>query len=323
LSALDRYSNVVSELRAKGAGAAAVAQLNAKLVRHRGTAATLGFALLVSAAIFLFSQALNNEMEADAVLFLLIFPVGYLSARLGTPSGLAGATGAMGLVAIGGDGDGPGTSPLEYIVHALVFFGVVVAVAILRLRAPAEAASVQRLLTARPQIFREPLKAERLSGRELEVLGLIAKGATNAQVAASLVVSEDTVKSHVKHILQKLGVRNRTEAALRYVELYGTPPGEPEAGPGTGSGTRRQSGSSALGAAMERKARVVEVSSSDRVVLGLENGHAIEVPVLEALRHRLEPGKSALVYFSQRGEPVGWYLPDEDLGVDVRRWNSP
>jgi DNA-binding NarL/FixJ family response regulator len=93
-----------------------------------------------------------------------------------------------------------------------------VAVAILRLRAPAEAASVQRLLTARPQIFREPLKAERLSGRELEVLGLIAKGATNAQVAASLVVSEDTVKSHVKHILHKLGASNRAAAISCYMQ---------------------------------------------------------------------------------------------------------
>jgi DNA-binding NarL/FixJ family response regulator len=56
-----------------------------------------------------------------------------------------------------------------------------------------------------------------LSRRELEVLALIAEGATNAQIAERLVIAPSTVESHVKRILRKLGARNRTEAAARYL----------------------------------------------------------------------------------------------------------
>jgi DNA-binding CsgD family transcriptional regulator len=54
-----------------------------------------------------------------------------------------------------------------------------------------------------------------LTRRELEVLQLIAAGATNQKIADVLVISEQTVKSHVKNILRKLGASNRTEAASR------------------------------------------------------------------------------------------------------------
>jgi DNA-binding CsgD family transcriptional regulator len=55
-----------------------------------------------------------------------------------------------------------------------------------------------------------------LTAREAEVLRAIAAGKTNAQVAASLFVTEGTVKSHVKHILRKMGASNRTEAVAKY-----------------------------------------------------------------------------------------------------------
>jgi DNA-binding CsgD family transcriptional regulator len=55
-----------------------------------------------------------------------------------------------------------------------------------------------------------------LTRRELEVVGMLAEGETNARIAQRLVVSEDTVKSHVKHILRKLGVHNRSQAVSRY-----------------------------------------------------------------------------------------------------------
>jgi LuxR family transcriptional regulator, maltose regulon positive regulatory protein len=51
-----------------------------------------------------------------------------------------------------------------------------------------------------------------LSRRELEVLQLIAQGATNQEIAQKLVVTVGTVKSHINHILSKLGAHNRTEA---------------------------------------------------------------------------------------------------------------
>jgi DNA-binding NarL/FixJ family response regulator len=63
---------------------------------------------------------------------------------------------------------------------------------------------------------REQAKAVgRLSLREREVIGLIATGAHDQEIAAALNVRETTVKTHVRHILRKLGARNRTEALVR------------------------------------------------------------------------------------------------------------
>jgi DNA-binding NarL/FixJ family response regulator len=60
---------------------------------------------------------------------------------------------------------------------------------------------------------------EPLSERELEILGLIARGASNREIADRLFIAEGTVKNHVTHILGKLGVRDRTQAALKAREL--------------------------------------------------------------------------------------------------------
>jgi len=60
---------------------------------------------------------------------------------------------------------------------------------------------------------------EPLSERELEILGLIARGASNKEIADQLFIAEGTVKNHVTHILGKLGVRDRTQAALKAREL--------------------------------------------------------------------------------------------------------
>lgn len=58
-----------------------------------------------------------------------------------------------------------------------------------------------------------------LTPRELDVMRLMALGETNGGIARKLVVSEGTVKSHVKHILRKLRANNRAEAVSRYVRL--------------------------------------------------------------------------------------------------------
>jgi DNA-binding CsgD family transcriptional regulator len=58
-----------------------------------------------------------------------------------------------------------------------------------------------------------------LTGRELEVLAQMATGATNERIAQELSISRDTVKSHVTHILRKLGAENRGEAIAHYLRL--------------------------------------------------------------------------------------------------------
>ncbi len=56
---------------------------------------------------------------------------------------------------------------------------------------------------------------EPLSERELEVLRLLEQGASNQEIAEGLVLALSTVKSHVRNILSKLGVSNRTQAVKR------------------------------------------------------------------------------------------------------------
>ncbi|MFC8661305.1 LuxR C-terminal-related transcriptional regulator [Streptomyces sp. NPDC057199] len=68
---------------------------------------------------------------------------------------------------------------------------------------PRSSAALERLLTA----------------REHEVLALMATGATNNRIADELVITSGTVKSHVKHILRKLGAENRAEAISQYFRL--------------------------------------------------------------------------------------------------------
>jgi DNA-binding NarL/FixJ family response regulator len=71
------------------------------------------------------------------------------------------------------------------------------------------------LETIRESIQRkvDPLPAGRLTKKELEVLGLVGTGATNKEISVSLYISENTVKYHVRNIMNKLQVRNRARLA--------------------------------------------------------------------------------------------------------------
>ena len=68
-------------------------------------------------------------------------------------------------------------------------------------------------------ISRNPTGEPPLTAREEQVVQLLAKGLRNKQIAAALDISEDTVQSHVKSILVKLGVHDRTEALVAAVRL--------------------------------------------------------------------------------------------------------
>lgn len=64
-----------------------------------------------------------------------------------------------------------------------------------------------------------PVASRVLTGRQIEVLRLLARGLTNREIAEVLRISEETAKTHVKHIYEALDVSNRTEAAMRMREL--------------------------------------------------------------------------------------------------------
>jgi DNA-binding NarL/FixJ family response regulator len=81
-----------------------------------------------------------------------------------------------------------------------------------------------------PQVTRQVLRAvahgdlERgadcgLSSREMEVLACLSQGKTTAQIAAELYISENTVKTHVRHILEKLEASNRAEAVSKATQM--------------------------------------------------------------------------------------------------------
>jgi len=89
---------------------------------------------------------------------------------------------------------------------------------------------IRRLASEGPQASAVPWAAESsakaapppledFTPREVEVLGLLLRGKTNEEIAKSLSISRATVKVHVRHIIAKLGVSDRTQAVVRALEL--------------------------------------------------------------------------------------------------------
>jgi DNA-binding CsgD family transcriptional regulator len=252
--------------------------------------------------------------------FLLAFPIWIVAKDMGLLAGAVVAGFALLFVGIVGTTDSVAFGPLGYLAEAAVFAGAVIAGAqVLQPNGTGEIKRISpllRLLTARPEIMR---RQEALSRRELEILGMVATGAKNAEIADQLVISQNTVKSHVSQILKKLPAANRTEAAFHYVELYGPP--TPSDRSSTTVDVAEQAESAAqIGASSAVGASVSAFRRKDRVLLTLQDGRDLEVPLLEPIRSRAGVGTSAIVYFDPHDRVVGWYLPEEELGVDLRHW---
>ncbi len=79
---------------------------------------------------------------------------------------------------------------------------------------PAVASKVVNALRTKPEPHVQDAAIEGLTQREIEVLRLIAKGASNREIAEALAISEGTVKNHISNILSSLGLRDRTQAAI-------------------------------------------------------------------------------------------------------------
>lgn len=254
----------------------------------------------------------------NALGYLLAFPIWIVAKDLGVIAGAAAGMCAFLFVVIFGATQDMVLGPLGYLGCATVFVGAVAAGARAtqsngsgRARRPLP---LLPLLTVRPEITR---RLEALSRRELQVLEMIATGAKNSQIADRFVISQNTVKSHVSRILQKLPAANRTEAAFRYIELYGAPSSlDLQA---TGADVAPQQ-TGRITAASAVRATVSALLGNDGLVLRLQDGRDLEVPLLEQIRGRVGVGASAIVYFDQHDGTIGWYLPDEEIGVDLRYW---
>ncbi len=73
---------------------------------------------------------------------------------------------------------------------------------------------IQEFAQAAPPSPEPPPGLDELTARELEVFKLVARGLSNAEIAAELIVSETTVKTHVARVLMKLGLRDRVQAVV-------------------------------------------------------------------------------------------------------------
>ncbi|MGK5681437.1 response regulator [Actinoplanes sp. URMC 104] len=116
---------------------------------------------------------------------------------------------------------------LKDVGHELLFAGVRTVAAGDALVAPTVTRRLIEQFVRRPPAGAgPPAEFARLTARELEVLRLLARGLTNAEIAGELTVADQTVKTHVAHLLAKLGLRDRVQAVVLAYETGLIVPGD-------------------------------------------------------------------------------------------------
>jgi DNA-binding NarL/FixJ family response regulator len=90
---------------------------------------------------------------------------------------------------------------------------------------PVTSRVIERMAGQAPPDAARDARLDELTPRETEVLKLVARGLSNAEIATDLVIEESTVKTHLKRVLAKLGVRDRVQAVIFAYESGLTRPG--------------------------------------------------------------------------------------------------
>jgi ATP/maltotriose-dependent transcriptional regulator MalT len=187
-----------------GAALALLERLHAAAVSQGRAGSVIEIGALRALALAAVGEK-NAAVDALAGALTLACPQGYVRVFADEGPPMAALLGAL-VAAQRAEQAAARSVPLGWLARVLGAFGEKPAVPAARRGGSGAAAVVPGLI-------------EQLTARELEVLALLAAGAPNPRIAEQLVVSLDTVKKHVSHLLGKLGAANRTEAVTRARQL--------------------------------------------------------------------------------------------------------